>query len=88
MRVHERGVGETRSCGTGICAVAVAAAVDAGVGADGVPWRVDVPGGSCTVRWCADGEVLMTGPAVLVAEIELEDAWLAAVAGSSAAEKG
>jgi diaminopimelate epimerase len=88
MRVHERGVGETRSCGTGICAVAVAAAVDAGVGADGVPWRVDVPGGSCTVRWCPDGEVLMTGPAVLVAEIELEDAWLAAVAGSSAAEKG
>jgi diaminopimelate epimerase len=88
MRVHERGVGETRSCGTGICAVAVAAAVDAAVEADGVPWRVDVPGGTCTVRWCPDGEVVMTGPAVLVAEIELDDAWLAAVTGTLRPENG
>jgi diaminopimelate epimerase len=76
MRVHERGVGETRSCGTGICAVAVAAARADGVGADGVPWRVDVPGGSCEVVWRADGEVELTGPAVLVAEVEVDDEWL------------
>lgn len=77
MRVHERGVGETRSCGTGICAVVVAAASADGVGADGTPWRVDVPGGTCEVVWRADGEVLLTGPAVLVATLDLDDAWLA-----------
>jgi diaminopimelate epimerase len=77
LRVHERGVGETRSCGTGLCAAAVAAAQQDGVGADGAPWRVDAPGGSCEVVWPADGEVELTGPAVLVAEIEVDDAWLA-----------
>jgi diaminopimelate epimerase len=91
MRVHERGVGETRSCGTGICAAVVAAAMDDGTandgtandgtGGDGTPWRVDVPGGTCEVIWRGDGEVLLTGPAVLVAEIELDDEWLAAAQG-------
>ncbi|MBW8801974.1 MAG: diaminopimelate epimerase [Streptomyces sp.] len=76
MRVHERGVGETRSCGTGICAAAVAFAAADGVSADGVPWRVDVPGGTCEVVWQPDGEVELTGPAVLVAEIEVDDDWL------------
>ena len=76
MRVHERGVGETRSCGTGICAAAVAAAVADGAERDGSTWRVDVPGGSCTVTWRADDEVVLTGPAVLVAAIELDDAWV------------
>jgi diaminopimelate epimerase len=76
MRVHERGVGETRSCGTGICAAAVAAATNRGIGADGVPWRVDVPGGTCEVTWLPDGEVLLTGPAVLLAEIDVDDEWL------------
>jgi diaminopimelate epimerase len=76
MRVHERGVGETRSCGTGICAAAVAAARTDGVEADGVPWRVDVPGGMCEVVWRPDGEVELTGPAVLVAEIDVDEAWL------------
>jgi diaminopimelate epimerase len=80
MRVHERGVGETRSCGTGICAVVVAAAMaDGAAGGDGTTWRVDVPGGTCHVTWRADGSIRMTGPAVLVAEIELDPAWLAAV---------
>lgn len=78
MRVHERGVGETRSCGTGICAVVVAAASSDGCGADGVPWRVDVPGGTCTVTWRTDGQIELTGPAVLLAEIDVDDAWLAA----------
>jgi diaminopimelate epimerase len=76
MRVHERGVGETRSCGTGICAAAVAVAADDGVGADGQTWRVDVPGGSCEVVWHPDGEVELIGPAVLVAEVEVDEGWL------------
>jgi diaminopimelate epimerase len=68
MRVHERGSGETRSCGTGACAAAVAAvaADDRPAGAD-VAYRVDVPGGSLTVTWTADDRVLLTGPAVIVA---------------------
>ncbi len=55
MRVHERGVGETRSCGTGICAAVVAAATTAGSPADGGTWQVDVPGGTCRVTWHTDG---------------------------------
>jgi len=66
MRVHERGSGETRSCGTGACAVMVAAAL-----ADGAPrdtaYRVDVPGGTLQVTWTADDRVLLTGPAEIVA---------------------
>ena len=80
LRVHERGSGETRSCGTGICAAAVAAAVADDVPADGVPWRVDVPGGRCEVVWQPDGDVLLTGPAVLVADLEVDEAWLRTVA--------
>lgn len=67
MRVHERGSGETRSCGTGACAVAVAAAL-ADDAPRGTTYRVDVPGGTLHVEWTADDRVLMTGPAVLVAE--------------------
>jgi diaminopimelate epimerase len=69
MRVHERGSGETRSCGTGASAAAVAAAVaadDRPAGTD-VAYRVDVPGGTLTVTWTADDRVLLTGPAVVVA---------------------
>ena len=66
MRVHERGSGETRSCGTGACAVMVASALADGLG-PGSAYRVDVPGGTLTVTWTADDRVLLTGPAVLVA---------------------
>ncbi|MGH8794628.1 MAG: diaminopimelate epimerase [Stackebrandtia sp.] len=61
MRVHERGVGETASCGTGACAAA-AVALD-GPGA----CAVDVPGGRLTVT-VAPETTTLTGPAVLVAE--------------------
>lgn len=66
MRVLERGVGETYSCGTGCCAAAAAAALWAG---DGAPrdWDVHVPGGTVQVR--LGDTVLLTGPAVLVGEI-------------------
>ena len=81
MRVHERGVGETRSCGTGICAAVVAAATASGCAADGSTWQVDVPGGRCRVRWDAEG-IELTGPAVIVAELELDDGWLARATGT------
>jgi diaminopimelate epimerase len=68
MRVHERGVGETRSCGTGT--VAVAAAVLAGTG----ELTVEVPGG--VVRVTVDnGGSTLTGPAVFVARGELDSLW-------------
>ncbi len=67
MRVHERGSGETRSCGTGACAVMVASALADGAGR-GSAYRVDLPGGTLQLRWTEDDHVLMTGPAVLVAE--------------------
>ena len=66
MRVHERGSGETRSCGTGACAAAVATAVADGAG-PGTTYRVDVPGGSLSVTWAETGTVLLSGPAVIVA---------------------
>ncbi len=66
MRVHERGSGETRSCGTGACAVMVAAAVADDAARD-TDYRIDLPGGTLRVRWTADGRILMTGPAVIVA---------------------
>ena len=67
MRVHERGSGETRSCGTGACAVMVAAASADGA-ERGTPYTVDVPGGTLEIVWTADDRVLLSGPAVLVAE--------------------
>ncbi len=69
MRVHERGAGETRSCGTGACAAAVAA-MRADGAAPGTPYVVDVPGGRLEVVKRVDGEVELTGPAVLVASGE------------------
>ena len=66
MRVHERGSGETQSCGTGACAVAVAAASADGA-ERGTPYRVDLPGGTLVITWLDDGRVLMAGPALIVA---------------------
>jgi diaminopimelate epimerase len=77
LRVHERGVGETRSCGTGICAAVVATAEADGTRADGEQWRVDIPGGTCWVHWTPNA-IVLTGPAVLVAEVRLDADWLAA----------
>ncbi|MEU0100606.1 diaminopimelate epimerase [Streptomyces sp. NPDC006267] len=72
MRVHERGSGETRSCGTGACAVAVATARRDGAdpARTGLPvtYRVDLPGGTLVITEHPDGAIDMTGPAVIVAE--------------------
>jgi diaminopimelate epimerase len=70
MRVHERGVGETRSCGTGACAAALAVRAWAGPGAPDV-WRVLVPGGELGVRALSGQHVELTGPARLVGEVTL-----------------
>ena len=68
MRVHERGVGETLSCGTGACAVAWAARRRAGADETGEStWQVDVPGGTVHVTETPSGSLLLTGPADLVA---------------------
>lgn len=77
MRVHERGAGETRSCGTGTCAVAVASARQAHQELP-VTYRVGVLGGSVTVTWRADNHIEMTGPAVVHARGEFDRAWLPA----------
>jgi diaminopimelate epimerase len=84
MRVHERGSGETLSCGTGAVAAAVAAATAAGHWPDraGEPWTVDVPGGRLTVTASMTAS-LLTGPAVIVAEGDVDPAWLASRLASS-----
>ncbi|WP_406281656.1 diaminopimelate epimerase [Embleya sp. NBC_00896] len=72
MRVHERGSGETRSCGTGACAVMVAAAradgAEPAVTGEPVTYTVDVPGGRLVITERVDGHIEMAGPAVIVAE--------------------
>lgn len=75
IRVHERGVGETLSCGTGACAVAVSQALDDGFGSDGLPWQVEVPGGRLEVSWDQSG-VSLTGPAHLCAGGVLSAEWV------------
>jgi diaminopimelate epimerase len=74
LRVFERGVGETRSCGTGACAAAYAALVASG--ADRGTVQVDVPGGRLAVR-IGDGTTVLSGPAVIVASGQLAAGWLA-----------
>lgn len=75
MRVHERGSGETRSCGTGTVAAA-AVLLD---GADGTV-TVRVPGGQVRVE-VSDGDAWLTGPAVLVASGVLDEEFTAAISG-------
>ncbi|HUJ07464.1 MAG TPA: diaminopimelate epimerase [Streptosporangiaceae bacterium] len=92
MRVHERGSGETLSCGTGAVAAAVAAAVAVGrwpdgeAAGDGAEWAVHVPGGRLAVLPSSTAS-LLTGPAEIVAEGEISPGWLAG-AGAAAQASG
>ncbi|ORA28247.1 diaminopimelate epimerase [Mycobacterium aquaticum] len=72
MRVHERGVGETRSCGTGTVAATVAAL--ANQGADTGTLAVHIPGGEVTVT-ITESTSYLRGPSVLVARGELSEVW-------------
>ncbi len=75
MRVFERGVGETLSCGTGACAAAVATLRRGGAVPDGRRIRVDVPGGTVGVTWNTDGSVELDGPAQILARGEIDPLW-------------
>jgi diaminopimelate epimerase len=87
MRVYERGCGQTRSCGTGAVAAAAAASAARAAGGTGPAagtrgtvgesWQVRVLGGDLTVTLEAATSWL-TGPAVIVAEGELNSSWLTA----------
>ena len=70
MRVHERGSGETRSCGTGACAAVVAAISQKKIDS---PVRVQTHGGALTISWAGgDNAVVMKGPAATVFDGTLE----------------
>ena len=61
LRVWERGVGETRACGTGACATAIAAMR---LGLTEREVTVILAGGRLTIGWGEDNRIAMTGPAV------------------------
>ena len=62
VRVWERGVGITRACGTGACATAVAAHL-----LELTERNVDVKldGGTLSINWLKNGDVIMSGPAAI-----------------------
>ena len=65
MRVWERGAGETLSCGTGACAAAVACILNGYCKRD-TDIKISLRGGELSVKWSADGDVYLTGPAQTV----------------------
>lgn len=70
MRVHERGSGETQSCGTGTCAVALAATMKSG---ESLPsrWVIYPPGGRLVVDIDGHSNATLTGPAVMVSDHDI-----------------
>jgi diaminopimelate epimerase len=75
MRVYENGVGETTSCGTGICAAAIYAYTKYKSTQQADYWHVEVPGGVAFVdikEVETQQHVFLTGPAEVVAQFNLE----------------
>ena len=72
MRVYERGSGETQSCGTGTCAVALAAALHT---KDKLPtrWIINPPGGRLEVSIDGHSNATLIGPAVLVKDVDITE---------------
>ncbi len=70
MRVHERGSGETQSCGTGTCAVALAATMKSG---ESLPsrWVIYPPGGRLVVDIDGHSNATLTGPAELIKDYDV-----------------
>ena len=70
MRVHERGSGETKSCGTGTCAVALAASLQI---KENLPtrWVIYPPGGRLVVDIDPHSNATLTGPAILISDHDL-----------------
>jgi diaminopimelate epimerase len=71
LRVWERGVGETRACGTGACATAIGA-MRRGLVERAV--TVSLTGGDLRIEWTSAGRILMTGPATEVFRGEFDPA--------------
>ena len=76
MRVYERGSGETRSCGTGTCAVALAATLYM---KEKLPsrWIITPPGGRLEVSIDGHSNATLIGPAVLVKDVDISGFLLA-----------
>jgi diaminopimelate epimerase len=70
MRVHERGSGETRSCGTGTCAVALAATIQTR-GHLPARWIIKPPGGTLIVDIDGHSNATLTGPAELIKDHDI-----------------
>lgn len=71
MRVYERGTGETMSCGTGTCAVTVAAVLN-GFAKYGEELNIHIRGGELKDTYYEDGTVIMKGKATHVFDGEIE----------------
>jgi diaminopimelate epimerase len=69
-RVWERGVGETLACGSGACAINVAAQL---YGYTGKKVDIKLPGGTLVVEWEGAGEVFLSGPAEIIFNGEWPD---------------
>jgi|UniRef100_UPI00404B63CD diaminopimelate epimerase len=70
MRVYERGSGETQSCGTGTCAVALAATIHSNKKLPAT-WIINPPGGRLEVSIDGHSNATLIGPAVLVKDVDI-----------------
>ena len=72
MRVYERGSGETRSCGTGTCAVALAASLHTKTRLP-AKWIINPPGGRLEVTIDGHSNATLIGPAVLIKDVDISE---------------